>query len=431
MNNFDRIAGYHKEKSELLSIRNLLLNVEEFRRSGVRMPRGVLLYGAPGVGKTVMAKSIATDGISFVELRAADCTRDDAESYVISAFDEARRKSPAILLIDELDKIAESNSRYLNENNDKVMKVLLQELDGQKDNSGVVVIATCNSYSNLNPALLRAGRFDRMIEISTPSFADRVEIIKHYFSKITLENTVDVDYLAKITVGYSCSQLECVINEAGIMVMQSKSKVIDLSVIQKAMNRIAFKALEGQTVDKSEQWNVAVHEAGHTVAALTLNPSSVTSVSIIPQGKSRGHVKLTYDDDVMLSVDDVETDVTVGVAGAAAEEVILGKRYLGSFTDFKKARVKLMSLIFGIGAYDVGLAGVGQGKLLDSSADEEMVAAGNRIYMEKMRHLYAEACRIIAEKRELTELIARALVEKSTLSSDEILELAESLKRAA
>ena len=131
--NFEHIAGYHKEKSELIGLRNLLTNVENFRKSGVRMPRGVLLYGAPGVGKTVMAKSIATEGIACVELRSADCTRDDSEDYVLSAFEEAREKAPCVLLIDELDKIAESNEHYYMEGNDRIMKVLLQELDGQKD----------------------------------------------------------------------------------------------------------------------------------------------------------------------------------------------------------------------------------------------------------------------------------------------------------
>ena len=111
MNKFNCIAGYHKEKDELLSIRNLLLNVEKFKRSGIRMPRGVLLYGAPGVGKTVMARAIAGDDIALVELRSADCTRVDSEDYVLKAFEDARRKAPCILLIDELDKIAEGRDQ--------------------------------------------------------------------------------------------------------------------------------------------------------------------------------------------------------------------------------------------------------------------------------------------------------------------------------
>ena len=122
--NFEHIAGYHKEKSELIGLRNLLTNVENFRKSGVRMPRGVLLYGAPGVGKTVMAKSIATEGIACVELRSADCTREDSEDYILSAFEEAREKAPCVLLIDELDKIAESNEHYYMEGNDRALFVI-------------------------------------------------------------------------------------------------------------------------------------------------------------------------------------------------------------------------------------------------------------------------------------------------------------------
>ena len=230
MSNFEHIAGYQNEKSELLGLRNILLNLNKLRESGIRMPRGVLLYGDPGVGKTVMARAIATEGVSLVELRAADCTKDTSEDFVISAFDRARAQEPCILLIDELDKIADYSDKYYKSENDRIMKVLLQELDGRKDNSGIIVVATCNNYSMLNPALLRSGRFDRIIEIGKPSLQDRIEIIRYYLSKINLEKRIDEEYFAKITAGYSGARLECIINEAGLLAMQGDG-YIDMKTI--------------------------------------------------------------------------------------------------------------------------------------------------------------------------------------------------------
>ena len=426
--NFEHIAGYHKEKSELIGLRNLLTNVENFRKSGVRMPRGVLLYGAPGVGKTVMAKSIATDGIACVELRSADCTREDSEDYVLSAFEEAREKAPCVLLIDELDKIAESNEHYYMEGNDRIMKVLLQELDGQKDNSGVMVVATCNNCNHLNPALLRSGRFDRIIEIGTPTLEDRVEIIKYYLSKINLEKKLNEEYFAKITAGYSGAQLECIINEAGIMAMQDSISFIDMKTLQRAMNRIAFRALEGKTTNKDEQWKTAVHEAGHAVIAMFVAPDSITSASIIPHGKTRGHVRMMYDDEITESVEEVENSIIVGLGGAVAEEVILGMRYMSSTSDFGKARWRLLSLIMGIGAYGIEFAGLFSGHHCETPSSPELAAKSDKIYAEKIKEFYERGKQIIEDNRDFVDRVAHLLVEKSTLSKEELFELYEIIK---
>lgn len=424
--NFEHIAGYHKEKAELLTLRDLLENVEDFRSSGIRMPRGVLLYGAPGVGKTVMAKAVATGDIACVELRSADCTKSDSEEYVLAAFEEAREKAPCVLLIDELDKIAESNEAFYMEGNDRVMKVLLQELDGQKDNSGVMVIATCNDHRHLNKALLRSGRFDRIIKIGEPSFEDRCEIIKHYLDKISIEKNVDVKYLAGITSGYTGAQLECIINEAGITAIQNNCKRIEMRDVQKAMNRIAFQALEGEIKDESERFKTAVHEAGHAVIALLTDPDSISSASIIPHGAVKGHVRMMHEQESDESIEEVEAHVDAAFGGTVAEEIVLGKRYMSSMNDIGKARLLLYDLVAGIGAYGIGVAGISSDMYQHRISSVNSLKRIDTVLNAKMQEHYDKVKRIIEENRALTEHVARILVEKLTLSKEELISLYES-----
>ena len=161
--------------------------------------------------------------------------------------------------VDELDKIANTSERVFRSKNEEIMKILLTELESERNGAGLMVVATCNECDLINQALLRTGRFDRIIEITTPSIEDRATIIRHYLSKLSIESRIDVDYLAKIPVGNSGSYLECVINEAAIMALQEGVGYIDMLMAQRAMNRIAFRALEGKLPVGDELWKIAVH----------------------------------------------------------------------------------------------------------------------------------------------------------------------------
>lgn len=423
MGNFDKIAGYNKEKEQLQGLRELLLNLDAYKQSGIRIPRGVLLYGAPGVGKTVMARSIAGEGINFVELRSADCTQEDAAKYVQEAFTKARAQTPCVLLIDELDKITESSHEYFVEGNDRVMKVLLQELDGQRDNSGVLVVATCNDFSYINGALLRSGRFDRMIKIDVPSFEDRKAIIEMYLSGMRINKKINVEYFAKITGGYTGAQLECVINEAGILAIESKADAMMLSHIQTAINRISFRALEGNALDTDERRKTAVHEAGHALVGLVLLPDKVASATVIPQGETRGHIRMMRRENVTGSVSEVEREVAVAMAGGAAEKLILGELHLGCSNDYEKACHLLMHVI-GIGAYGFDMMGFGS-----RFAGEGLPDAVMNVVMAKRCELLtrfdALASEIIQANRAWYDRIVDALVERCTLTREEMEELRE------
>ena len=176
------IVGYEKEKREITSLHDMLQNSNMYRHYGVRIPRGLALYGEPGVGKTVLARSIAGDGINIVELRSADCCEEDAPEAIKSVFEEAKRLIPSVILLDELDKIAGTSTNFFMESNDAVKKTLLQELDALSEEDDILVVATCNDTDVLGDALLRPGRFDRQLHIDLPNEETREQILEEYFA---------------------------------------------------------------------------------------------------------------------------------------------------------------------------------------------------------------------------------------------------------
>lgn len=421
MKGFDCVAGYEKEKTELLQLRKFLHNVEKYREMGVRIPRGIILYGEPGVGKTVMARAIADDGIALIEVRAADCCEDNTTEKLQIAFEQAKLQSPSVLLLDELDKIAGISHFYYMEGNDTIRKVLLQELDKLAENDGVLVVGTCNDICSLGDALVRSGRFDRQLSVEVPCERDRKKILAQYFGKLKIETAFDFGYLARVTPGYTGAELECIANEAGIAAMEKKKQSIGLDDVRKVMNRLAFHGQEEKNNAKSSRI-IAVHEAGHALVAAILAPDCVYGASILAQGETNGHIKFVCNDGEPVSVKSEEDTVTVLLAGFVAEREILGKIYLGSSCDLGRARDKIRNLLTRYGAYgyeyltDVRMR-VGPGMETASAIVEQKIA-------EIMQKLDERAAEILNDKRSKLEKIADALQKKLVLSREELLVLA-------
>ena len=269
---FEGIAGYAREKRELMELRAFLHRAEEYRGAGVSVPKAILLYGHPGVGKTVMVRAIADDGISTVELRAADCCGDDAAEKVVQAFAEAREKAPCVLLLDELDKIAGLGIGHDREES-AMNRVLLQELDRLPGGEGVLVAATCNDVRAIGSALARSGRFDRMLRVEEPSEEDRAEILRLYLGQMSVPCEADIPYLARLTSGSTGAALERIVNEAGLAAMEKAEPVITLGDVCSVMGRLTF---DGAPKDCAAFRETAVHEAGHAVAGLILEPMSLS-----------------------------------------------------------------------------------------------------------------------------------------------------------
>ncbi len=415
-----KIAGYQKEKQQIAELQNMLLHLKDYEDSGIRIPRGVLLYGVPGVGKTQLAKSVICEGIASVELCAADCVGADTGEKIQTAFGKAKEKVPCVLIVDELDKIAETSPHYHMEANSNVMKILLQELD-KKDLAGVLVVATCNDYRMLNEALLRAGRFDRMMEILPPSPGDREEIIRYYLSGLNMPMELDIGFFAKITGTFTGAQLECIVNEAAIYAMNN-GKAITMDAVQTVIDRMVFKDVEDMTKLDRRRKQVAIHEAGHAVIALVLNPEKVNGISMVPAGHSMGRVRVIPEDVEPSTVSEYEDEITALLGGMAAEDIFTKNRSTGVTDDMNKVSRIVVTLVTKLATAGFGCfrCNFYDGPAWESEAKTQRIEDAETKIMERC---YQRAVDLLNENRPLAEAIYERLLVQYSMTRDEMMDL--------
>ncbi len=419
-----KIVGYEREKTEVAKLGEMLRNAEYYRKNGVRIPRGLLLTGEPGVGKTVLAKSIAVDGINLVELRASTCCDENTVDAVKSVFEEAKTKAPTVLLLDELDKIAGSSMNFFMEDNDRIKKTLLQELDDLTPDDNILVIATCNDESCISGALTRSGRFDRHLHIDIPDEKTRLLILKTYFGKIKVEKEFNIEMLAKNTYGFTGAKLECLANESGIVALSNDDKTVDENVIRLVLNKLEFGTDEKDPFEDYESLHrVAVHEAGHALAVLYLLPDCLYGASVMPQGKSNGHIRFIPNESRVQSVAEIENEAAVMLAGHVAERIILGGYLSGSSEDIQGATMRLHYLISREAAYgyDAVLSGVCKGRVELSSDGLKMQIS--RIIEEKLIGLDSKIEQLIFDHSDVYVAICNALEEKRVLTREDLLKI--------
>lgn len=419
------IVGYEKEKREIANLHDMLQNSNMYRHYGVRIPRGLALYGEPGVGKTVLARSIAGGGINLVELRSADCCEENAPEAIKSVFEEARHTTPSVILLDELDKIAGTSTRFFMESNDAVKKTLLQELDALSEEDEILVVATCNDTDVLGDALLRPGRFDRQLYIDLPDEETREQILDEYFSRLRVEKELDLKYLAKLTHGYTGAKLECLANEAGIMAMEKPFPRVDMNDIRIIMNKFAFGGNEKPSFsDMGEVRKIAIHEAGHALVAMLLAPDNIHGASVLPQGESAGHIHFINPESNITSVKDIENEITVLLAGHVAERMILGEYMTGACSDISKAATRLQFLITDCAAYGYKATPFSvHTRCREDIVSNEIKCGANSLLIEKMEEFDRFAELLIGKAYSVFEALVGNLMEKQTLTREELFEI--------
>ena len=335
MNNFDRVIGYAKEKEELLRLCDVLKNSAKYTRLGVKIPKAILLYGEPGLGKTLMAKAfIAETGRKVFQCKK-NKSNGEFVAEIKSTFENAIKDAPSIIFFDDMDKFAEDN---LQQNCNKEEFVAIQT--GLEDivDQDVFVIATANDIYYLPDSLMREGRFGKQIEFTAPTFTDSVKIIQHFLAGKQISDEISAQSLAHILSGHSCAMLENVINEAGIYAAFANRDKITYDDIKYAISHIMLKRSNSQEMDERTKWRVSYHEAGHAIVHL-LNHRDIGCLAIGKFGKdglvmgacciSNPTVRCTYQDS--------ENYIMSLLAGRASVEIQFGEIDQGAIKDLQSA----------------------------------------------------------------------------------------------
>lgn len=418
MKSFEAIIGYEKEKEQLMQICDMAKNSAKYAALGVNLPRGVLLHGVPGVGKTLMATAL----IEEMGRRCFTVRKDKANGefvdYIAGVFAEAKENAPSVIFLDDMDKFAADSDRR----NPEEYVAIQTGIDDVRG-TDVFVVATANDMRDIPRSLLRAGRFDRVIEVKTPNKAEAAEIVAHYIEGKAIAADVTPALVARLMDGNSCAELEGVLNEAGIYAgFEGESKICRRHIIRAVLRKL-FDAEESiNEMSAAEREEVAFHEAGHAVVAYSFDKESVSLISIRPsKSDSSGVVQILQGEGYFGSYRRMYERVLSILAGRAAVEIKYGRVDVGSASDLRRANAIIQRFI-----KDYCVSGFtyfenhGTYRTVSSDRnDDEIVAESNAM----LGRMYEEAKGILRENWDRVELLAAELVERDTLLYEDISEL--------
>ncbi|HCJ09553.1 MAG TPA: ATPase [Clostridiales bacterium] len=429
---FDDIGGQASAKRELLEALEFITDRERVRRLGIRPLKGILLTGPPGTGKTLMAKAAArhtrsvffsASGSEFIEVYAG-VGAQRVRNLFTRAREAARREGTgsAIIFIDELEVLAGRRGQHTGHlEYDQTINQLLVEMDGlsSEDEVTVLVIGATNRFDLLDPAILRPGRFDRVVRVELPDREERGEILRIHTAGKPLADDVDLDEIARQTFGFSGSHLESVTNEAAILAFREGRVKISQAHLLEAVDKVMMGERVARRPQKDELERVAVHELGHALVAETVRPGSVSMVSISPRGGALGYVRQVPEADRFLYTrEELLAQVDVTLAGCVAEEVFFGSRSTGARQDLDQA-LDLARLLVSGGMSELGI--IHQDYVPSSQMHEVMT----KIINERE----ARVREIISRHKALLEAARRVLLEKERLDGDEFRRLVGTMSR--
>lgn len=421
MDAFDKIIGYDEVKKELKQFGDILSNPEVYKKLGVSEPRGLLLYGPPGVGKTLMAEAV----IKSSKRHAYICRKDEPNGKFVKkikkTFAEATENAPSIVLLDDVDKFANGDEVHRDAEEYVTVQSCIDDIKGKQ----VFVIATANSIHCLPRSLLRAGRFDRKIGIMVPTGTDAVNIIEYYLKKKTMVSDIDSVLLARLMVGNSCAVLETVINEAGIYAGIERADSITMEHIIRACMKLIYgvsdcsktdskKCIGKAEIQCNDDWYSAYHEAGHAIVSEILYPGSVTITSVLSSQMDQIDGFTMYYRKEKKAVYDIEVQIITSLAGRAAVEQRFGIKEIGAEKDLDNAFEACSNLIENVCVRGSHLYAY---NYRDS---EDLLKRQEQAVAQEIERYYEMAKQILALNREFLDKTAAALVDKKFLLPDDI-----------
>ncbi len=445
---FTDVAGLNEEKEEVAELIDFLKNPKKFQKLGARIPKGVLLVGPPGTGKTLLAKAVAGEanvpfyyisGSDFVELFVGI-----GASRVRDMFKQAKQSAPCLIFIDEIDAVGRQRGTGLGGGHDEreqTLNQLLTEMDGFGANEGIIIIAATNRPDVLDPALLRPGRFDRQVTVSLPDQKEREAILNVHAKDKTFDSSVNLENLSKRTPGFSGADLENLLNESALLAVRRNKKAISMDEIDEATDRVLMgPAKTSRKITDKEKKLVSLHEAGHAVIGLKLEDANeVHKITIIPRGMAGGYTMMLPKEEkiAIATKNELLASITGLLGGRVSEELYFGEISTGASDDFSKATKIARSMVTEYGMSDLGpvqLEHKEEGVFLgrDYNKTRNFSDAVALEIDEEVRKIvnecYKKATKILKDNKDLVMLLSNTLIEKETITKEEIDELVKTGK---
>jgi cell division protease FtsH len=445
---FADVAGVDEAKAELQEVVHFLKDPAKYGRLGARVPKGVLLVGPPGTGKTLLARAVAGEaGVPFFSISGSEFVEmfvGVGAARVRDLFEQARQKAPAIIFIDELDALGRARGAYGaggHDEKEQTLNQLLVELDGFDPSTGLVLLAATNRPEILDPALLRAGRFDRQVLVDRPDKRGRIQILQVHAKKIKLAPDVDLEQVAALTPGFSGADLANLVNEAALLATRRGAEAVALADFTEGVERIvAGLEKRNRVLNANERRVVAHHELGHAMVAMALpGTDPVHKISIIPRGVGAlGYtIQRPIEDRFLMTREELENKMAVLLGGRAAEEVVFGHLSTGAaddlakVTDIARSMVMRYGMVTSLGyvAYEEERAPFLGGPLPHGHREysEETAREIDVAVRDIVKTSYEKALGILSKQKKLLEGWAQKLLEKETLVEAELAELKASL----
>ena len=436
---FDDIAGTEEEKEELKEIVEFLKAPKKFTDLGARIPKGVLLVGNPGTGKTLLARAVAGEAnVPFISISGSDFVEmfvGVGASRVRDLFEQAKKNKPCIVFIDEIDAVGRQRGAGLGGGNDEreqTLNQLLVEMDGFEANEGIIVLAATNRSDVLDPALMRPGRFDRQVYVNIPDVKGREGILKIHAKNKPLDESVDFATLAKITVGFTGADIENMLNEAAILAAREGRPKVTMTDIQEGINKVTMgPQKKSRLVTERDRKITAYHEAGHAILAAKLQHSdAVQEVSIIPRGMAGGYtMQRPENDNSYRTYNYLMDEIAVCMGGRIAEQIIFKDITTGASSDINQATKIARKMVYNYGMSKKlgflsldsdGMVFIGRDYQTKNDFSEKLAAEADEEVRKILNSNYERATTLLTENEVLLHEMAKLLLDQETINKEEV-----------